>query len=101
MRSLFEIFPLHCYDTSLLSLGIHGLELGNGILPDVALDQVDSLTITGDVWPMAFQSNHVKGRSGFKRTMDMVVLAGILGFVQISREPPIEDRLSLQEIGVW
>ena len=101
MSSLFKVFPLHCCDTGLLSCGIHGLELGNGILPDVALDQVDSLAITGDVWPMAFQPNHVKGCSSFKRTMDMVVLAGILGFVQISREPPIEDRLSLQEIGVW
>lgn len=86
--------------TGLLDLPIHFLKLVNGELLDTIFDDLDAFMIVGKVWPVAFQANHIECFGRLERAVEMEILARLLRFIEVRRQPAVENRLSLEKIGV-
>lgn len=91
MRSLDEFFVLQRLDTSLASLVVHGFKLGNSVLLYLALDDLDDVLILRQIWAVALQTDHVQGRRGFQRAVNVIKFARVLGLVQVGRHASVAN----------
>ena len=64
--SLLEVFPFHAGHSRLTLLSIHLLEFSCCKLLYVTLYQIDRLVVIRHIWPMAFETDHVKRSGSFE-----------------------------------
>lgn len=100
MRGLDEVFIFECWNTRLTALLIHCLQLGNSVLLNLGLNNLNDLFIIRQVGTVALETNHVQCGGSLKRAMDMVEFPWVLGFVQIGRHATVSVRLRSQQIRV-
>lgn len=87
--------------TGLFDSPIHLLELVDGILLYMMLNDFDTLVIFSEVWSVAVQTDHIQCLCGLQRSMEMKILARVLGGVQVCRQSAVKNGLSMVKIGVW
>lgn len=81
----FKIVPFQCCDTRLPFPGVHFLQLCGRKLLHMAFDRVKARSVICEIGSVWLQANHPQRRRRLQRAMDVVILAGDLGLVQICR----------------
>jgi hypothetical protein len=101
MGGLNEVLMLVSSHTSLASLFIHLFKLCSCVLLYLILNDLDDFFIVSQVWSLALQPNHVQGRRGIQRAVNMEVLVWVLSLVKICRHTSVAVGLGSQQIRIY
>ena len=94
MFCLSKLFWFEARDAGLVFCYVHSFQFWDCELLDVVADDGLDLVVVCHLRVVTRQPYHIQSGSGLKRTMNMIVLAGILSGVEVGGESPVEDRLS-------
>ena len=101
MGCLDKVFVFVGSYTSLASFLVHRLKLRGCVFLHLFLNDLDDLFVVSQIWPLAFESNHIQSGRSLQRSMNVEELFWVLSLVQISRHAAVAVRLCRQQIGVY